>query len=159
MTEIKSISTETTGAIQGAPAHPAFVNDRAAAWLGAEVLRAEFGDVLIRINVREEMLNGYGMAQGGMIIAFADVAFAMACNDPHGDGSTITVASGMDVNFQDPGFAGRPLTASATLVSQIGRSGLFDIRVTQAREDGGEDILAELRGRSRTIPHPAARKR
>jgi acyl-CoA thioesterase len=133
--------------------------DRAAAWLGVEVLRAEFGDVLIRMQLREEMLNGYGMAQGGMIIAFADVAFALVCNDPHGDGSTISVASGMDVNFLNPGFASRPLTASATLVSQSGRSGFFDMRVAQAREYGREDILAELSGRSRTVPNPAERKR
>lgn len=142
---------------QQTPVHPAFVNDRAAAWLGVEVLRAEFGDVLIRMQLREEMLNGYGMAQGGMVLAFADVAFALVCNDPHGDGSTITVASGIDVNFINPGFAGRTLTAKATLVSQAGRSGLFDIRVTQETPDGGENALAELRGRSRTVPNPAAR--
>jgi acyl-CoA thioesterase len=92
-----------------------------------------------------------------MVLAFADVAFALVCNDPHGDGSTITVASGIDVNFLNPGFAGRTLTAKATLVSQAGRSGLFDIRVTQETSDGGENTLAELRGRSRTIPNPAAR--
>jgi acyl-CoA thioesterase len=139
------------------PVHPTFVNDRAAEWLGVEVLKAEFGDVLIRMRLREEMLNGYGMAQGGMVFAFGDVAFALACNDPRGDGSTITVASGVDINFMNPGFAGRTLTASATLVNQTGRSGLFDIRVTQETTDGGEEIIAELRGRSRTIPHPAAR--
>lgn len=142
---------------QQGPVHPAFVNDRAAAWLGVEVLRAEFGDVLIRMRLRDEMLNGYGMAQGGMVLAFADVAFALVCNDPHGDGSTITVASGIDVNFLNPGFAGRTLTARATLVGQAGRSGLFDIRVTQEIPGGGENTLAELRGRSRTIPNPAAR--
>ncbi|WP_394252819.1 hotdog fold thioesterase [Arthrobacter pityocampae] len=139
------------------PVHPAFVDDRAAEWLGVEVLRAEFGDVLIRMQLREEMLNGYGVAQGGMVTAFADVAFALACNDPNGDGSTVTVASGLDINFVNPGFAGRTLTARATLVSQTGRSGLFDIRVAQGTPDGGEETLAELRGRSRTIPNPSHR--
>ncbi|MBG6225394.1 acyl-CoA thioesterase [Arthrobacter sp. CAN_A2] len=135
------------------------MNDRAAAWLGVEVLRAEFGDVLIRMHLREEMLNGYGVAQGGMVIAFADVAFALACNDPNSDGSTVTVASGLDVNFMNPGFAGRTLTADATVVSQTGRSGLFDVRVIQETADGGEEILAVLRGRSRTIPNPAYRRK
>ncbi|NKX50586.1 hotdog fold thioesterase [Arthrobacter deserti] len=138
------------------PVHPAFADDKAARWLGAEVLRAEFGDVLIRVTLREEMLNGFGMAQGGMVFAFADVAFALACNDPRGDGSTITVASGVDINFLNPGFAGRRLTAAARLVSQSGRSGLFDIRVTQETADGGTSILAEARGRSRTIPNPSS---
>jgi acyl-CoA thioesterase len=106
------------------------------------------------MTVRDEMLNGFGMAQGGMVFAFADVAFALACNDPHGDGSTITVASGVDINFLNPGLAGRRLTATARLVNQSGRSGLFDIRVTQETAEGGETVLAEARGRSRTIPNP-----
>lgn len=71
------MSTTTARPVQERPAHPGFVNDRAAAWLGVEVLRAEFGDVLTRLHLREEMLNGYGMAQGGMVIVFADVAFAL----------------------------------------------------------------------------------
>jgi len=150
-------SPSTGNPAGNAPAHPALVNDRAAEWLGVEVLKAEFGDVLIQMRLRDEMLNGFGMAQGGMVFAFADVAFALACNDPDGDGSTITVASGVDVNFMNPGFSGRTLTASATLVNQTGRSGLFDIRVIQETSDGGGEILAELRGRSRTIPNPAAR--
>jgi acyl-CoA thioesterase len=147
-----SIDVETVPA--PAPVHPAFVDDKAARWLGVEVLRAEFGDVVIRMTVRDEMLNGFGMAQGGMIFAFADVAFALACNDPHGDGSTITVASGVDINFLNPGLAGRRLTATARLVSQSGRSGLFDIQVTQESAGGGATVLAEARGRSRTIPTP-----
>ncbi|NKX53454.1 hotdog fold thioesterase [Arthrobacter mobilis] len=133
--------------------HPAFVDDKAARWMGVEVLRAEFGDVVIQMRIRHEMLNGFGMAQGGMVFAFADVAFALACNDPDGDGSTITVASGVDVNFMKPGFEGRLLTATARLVNQTGRSGLYDIRVTQ-EGSSGEEVLAEFRGRSRTIPNP-----
>ena len=146
------IGVETTPA--PARIHPAFVDDKASRWMGVEVLRAEFGDVLIQMRIRHEMLNGFGLAQGGMVFAFADVAFALACNDPDGDGSTITVASGVDVNFMKPGFEGRLLTATATLVNQTGRSGLFDIRVTQETPDGGEEVIAELRGRSRTIPNP-----
>ncbi|WP_434994578.1 hotdog fold thioesterase [Arthrobacter sp. Ld5] len=163
MTKIQHSSTDTDAGgstepmPRAAPVHPAFVNDRAAAWLGVEVLRAEFGDVLIRMQLRQEMLNGYGVAQGGMVTAFADVAFALACNDPNGDGSTVTVASGLDVNFINPGFAGRTLIARAGLVGLNGRSGLFDIRVTQETADGGDEIVAEMRGRSRTIPNPGYR--
>ena len=141
------------------PVHPAFVNDQAARWMGVEIIKAEFGGVVIQMRLREEMLNGFGMAQGGMVFAFADVAFALACNDPHGDGSTITVASGVDVNFLTPGFAGRLLTATARLVNQTGRSGLYDITVTQETPGGGaEDVLLEFRGRSRTVPNPARKR-
>jgi acyl-CoA thioesterase len=141
------------------PVHPAFVNDQAARWMGVEVVKAEFGDVVIEMRLREEMLNGFGMAQGGMVFAFADVAFALACNDPDGDGSTITVATGVDVNFLNPGFAGRLLTATARLVNRTGRSGLYDITVSQENPDGGADVLLEFRGRSRTVPNPARNQR
>ncbi|MFY9679367.1 hotdog fold thioesterase [Glutamicibacter protophormiae] len=133
--------------------HPAFVNDKSARWLGVEVLRADYGDVVIRMRLRDDMLNGYGIAQGGMIVAFADVAFALACNDPHGDGSTVTVASGVDVNFMNPGFSGDAITATGTLVGHAGRSGLFDIEVTRDNEDGSTTHLIHMRGRSRTIPN------
>lgn len=137
------------------PMHPAFIDDQAAQWMGVEVVKADFGDVVIQMRLREEMLNGFGMAQGGMVFAFADVAFALACNDPDGDGSTITVASGVDANFLNPGFSGRLLTANARLVNQTGRSGLYDITVTQENPKGAADVLLEFRGRSRTVPNPA----
>ncbi|WP_244910842.1 hotdog fold thioesterase [Glutamicibacter soli] len=144
----------STGKAAMAPhEHPAFANDKSAQWLGAEVLRADYGDVVIKMRLRDDMLNGYGIAQGGMIVAFADTAFALVCNDPHSDASTITVASGVDVNFMNPGFSGDTTTATAKLVGHAGRSGLFDIEVTRDNQDGSTTHLIHMRGRSRTIPN------
>lgn len=131
--------------------HPMLADDAASAWLGIEVDRADYGHARIRMRVRAEMVNGFDIAHGGMVFAFADSAFAMACNDPHGDGSTITVASGADVNFVGSARRGQELTATATVRAQAGRNGLYDIQVT---DDDGR-IVAEFRGRSRTIPNPA----
>lgn len=139
----------STGKAAMAPhEHPAFANDKSAQWLGAEVLRADYGDVVIKMRLRDDMLNGYGIAQGGMI-----VAFALVCNDPHSDASTITVASGVDVNFMNPGFSGDTITATAKLVGHAGRIGLFDIEVTRDNQDGNTTHLIHMRGRSRTIPN------
>jgi len=87
-----------------------------------------------------------------MIFALGDTAFAMACNPPEGSDETITVASGVDINFIRPGIPGRILTAEATRRQQSGRSGIYDIQIRQSTPDGGQEIVAEFRGRSRTIP-------
>lgn len=135
------------------PHHPMLDTDPASAWLGVVLEVAEKDHARIRMTLRPEMHNGYGMAHGGMVFAFADTCFALACNDPHGDGSTVTVASGVDVNFMASTTAGQSLIAEGRLVSRAGRSGVYDITVTT--EDGA--VVAVFRGRSRTIPNPAAR--
>ncbi|ALU38593.1 phenylacetic acid degradation protein [Kocuria flava] len=132
--------------------HPILAGDHASRWMGIEVDRAEYGSAQIRMTLREEMLNGFGIAHGGMIFAFADTCFALACNDPAGDGSTITVASGGDINFISSARRGQTLTAVGTVRARAGRSGVYDIQVTA---DG--ELVAEFRGRSRTIPNPARR--
>ncbi|PIE27674.1 MAG: phenylacetic acid degradation protein [Micrococcales bacterium] len=136
--------------------HPLLVDDFASHWLGLEVLRAVPGEALLRMQLREEMLNGFGIAHGGMIFALADTAFALACNDAHRVGIDMTVASGADINFLRPAHRGQSLTAHAQVVRK-GRSGLIDITVSaQGPDDPEPYVCAEIRGRSRTIPYPQA---
>ena len=132
--------------------HPILAGDHTSRWLGITVDRAEYGHARIRMTLREEMLNGFDIAHGGMLFALADTCFALACNDPDGDGSTITVASGADINFLAPAHRGQELTAVGTVRARNGRSGVYDIQVT-----AGDRLVAEFRGRSRTVPNPARR--
>lgn len=138
--------------------HPLLTNDHASQWMGIEVLALGDGHATIRMPLRQEMLNGFGTAHGGMIFALADSAFALACNpvDPEpDDAGNITVAAGVDINFLKPAYAGQMLTAVATRRASTGRSGLYDVQIfaTPAEnppDDPGE-LIAEFRGRSRTI--------
>ena len=141
--------------------HQILENDYASEWMGIEVLKLEDGHATIRMTLRQEMLNGFGMAHGGMIFAFGDTAFALACNPaspPPGaagtDADSITVASGVDINFLKPAFQGQVITAVADRRSSAGRSGLYDIQIFAA-DPGTQlpgELIAEFRGRSRTIP-------
>ena len=72
----------------------------------------------------------------------ADTAFACACNTQ----GPVTVAAGADVTFLRPVHEGDVLEARATERSTSGRSGIYDVTVTR-----GGDVVAEFRGRSRTI--------
>ena len=159
--------------------HPILKDDYASEWMGIEVLALDDGHATIRMPLRQEMLNGFGMAHGGMIFAFGDTAFALACNPVKpgvAEEGTITVASGVDINFIKPAFRGQILTAVANHRASTGRSGLYDIQIYAADPahpgpagspagstpattlPGGlpsdiapGELIAEFRGRSRTI--------
>ncbi|NUP75323.1 MAG: hotdog fold thioesterase [Sinomonas sp.] len=153
-------------------AHPILTDDYATEWMGLEVLALGDGSATVCTTLRREMLNGFGIAHGGMIFAIADSAFALACNphSPHEDDNTITVAAGVDVNFLAPAHVGERITAVAARRAQAGRSGLYDVQVYAAAplaaaprttDDGVSPdgdapahgrLIAEFRGRSRTIP-------
>ncbi|GAB3534763.1 hydroxyphenylacetyl-CoA thioesterase PaaI [Arthrobacter tecti] len=137
------------------PAHPILEQDHASRWLGIDVVQLADGHATITMRLREEMLNGFGIAHGGMVFAFADSAFALACN-PVGETDTITVASGVDINFLSSALPGELLTAVAKRRASAGRSGLYDIAITAADDDGDTRLIAEFRGRSRTVPNRRA---
>lgn len=131
--------------------HRALRDNFSAEWMGTHVVRAERGEAVIQMRVRREMLNGFGMAQGGLVFAFADTAFAIACNHAE-EGDTITVAQGVDVNFLRPAYEGQTLTAHARVVHDA-RSGVYDIDVYAQGDDDEEPVhITMIRGRSRTVP-------
>ena len=74
------------------------------------------------------MVNGYGMCHGGIVFAFADSAFAFACNS-HGDPM---VAAGASIEFLAPTPRGERVTATAAEVSRSARHGIYDVAVANA---------------------------
>ena len=114
--------------------------DRAAQGLGLRITDIAPGAACMEMAVRADMLNGFDTCHGGYITTLADSAFAFACNSHN----TMTVASGLSVDFLAPGREGDLLTAAAEEVSLAGRTGVYDVTVTNQR---GERI-AVFRGRS-----------
>lgn len=115
-------------------------NDQACQALGIRVLHIAPGRATMAMTVRPDMLNGFAICHGGLITTLADSAFAYACNSYN----ELTVASGLSVDFVAPGREGDVLTAVAEEVSLAGRTGVYDVNVTNQR---GERI-AVFRGRS-----------
>ncbi|MBW9094486.1 hydroxyphenylacetyl-CoA thioesterase PaaI [Microbacterium jejuense] len=116
--------------------------DRASAALGMVVERDEPGEAVVSMRVHDDMTNGFAITHGGMVFALADTAFAMACNED----DSVTVAAGADISFLKATHAGQTLTAHARRRSVSGRTGLYDVTVT----DETGDVVAEFRGRSFT---------
>ncbi|MBN9032426.1 MAG: phenylacetic acid degradation protein PaaD [Rhizobiales bacterium 63-7] len=118
-------------------------NDNATRHLGMELVSIAPGEAVIAMDITDAMTNGHGICHGGYMFTLADSAFAFACNS-HNQRS---VAQHCSVSFIAPAFRGDRLTASAQEVSRRGRSGIYDVRITN--QEG--EIVAEFRGHSRTI--------
>lgn len=117
-----------------------FARDRAALHLGMKITAMGPGTATLTMSVRPEMLNGFDICHGGYITTLADTAFAYACNSYN----ELTVASGLTVDFVAPGRGGDLLTAIGKEVSLTGRTGVYDVTVSNQR---GE-VVAVFRGRS-----------
>lgn len=120
-----------------------YARDRASQGLGMVLDSVSPGRARLSMRVRADMLNGHGTCHGGFIFALADSAFAFACNSRN----AVTVASACHIDFVRPGAAGDVLRAEAVERSLEGRSGVYDITVSNQR---GE-IVALFRGKSRRI--------
>jgi acyl-CoA thioesterase len=120
-----------------------WADDRASRSLGMFVVAVGPGTATSVMTVREDMLNGHDICHGGLVAMLADSTFAYACNAYN----EITVASGFDVSLIAAAHLGDELTAQCVEVAKAGRTGVYDITVTNQR---GERI-AVFRGRSYTM--------
>lgn len=107
-------------------------------WLGIEVLEVAPRRCTCRLIVRDDMVNGFGVAHGGIAFSLADSAFAFACNT----GGSVTVSIENSVTYPAPVRVGDVLTAVAAEEATSTRLGYYRAEVTNQR---GE-VVALFRG-------------
>ena len=100
-------------------------------WMGVEILKIANGYSKIKITVRKEMLNGFGIAHGGISFSLADSAFAFACNS---DGK-ITLALDVNISFPKSAKEGDILIAEAKQVNKTNRTGLYLVEVKNQHDE------------------------
>ncbi len=120
-----------------------WAGDQASQWFGMALDHVDEGRATVSMAIQPHHCNGHGTCHGGVIFALADSAFAFACNSRN----QVTVAQHNAVTYLRPGQAGDVLTATAQEVALQGRSGIYDVTVTN--QDG--QTVAEFRGGSRTL--------
>ena len=120
-----------------------WADDNASPWFGMEIVEVSEGHATLALTVESHHANGHGICHGGVTFSLADSAFAFACNAYN----QVTVAQHCTINFLAPGRLGDRLTAHAREIRRAGRSGIYDITVTD--QDG--KAIAEFRGMSRTV--------
>ena len=120
-----------------------WAEDDASKAMGMQIVSVREGSAVLSMTVQENMVNGHGMCHGGMIFSLADSAFAFACNSQN----FAAVAAGASIDFLAPASAGDVLTASASIVSQGKKTGLYDVAV----RNQSNRLVAQFRGRSARI--------
>lgn len=120
-----------------------WADDHASKWAGMEITHVDEGEATLELTIARHHCNGHGICHGGVTFMLADSAFAFACNSRN----QATVAQHNVISFTAPGRLGDRLIAQAREVSLTGRSGIYDVTVTN--QDGQR--IAEFRGFSRAV--------
>lgn len=113
-------------------------NDPMSQWLGIERLHEASGECILRMKVRDEMLNGFGIAHGGICFSLADSALAFASN-AHGHQALSIETS---ISHLKPVKLNDILTATTKEIHLTGRTGLYEVRISNQNED----IVAYFKG-------------
>ena len=114
-------------------AHDAFTR-----WLGAEVVDVALGRSTLRMTVRAEMVNGFGVAHGGIAYSFADSAMAFACNGA----GRVTVALDTTMSYPAAVMVGDVLIAMAEEESATSKLAFYRVTVRNQHDA----IVAHFRG-------------
>ena len=107
-------------------------------WLGIEVLDIKEGYSKIKMTVRKEMINGFGIVHGGIAFSLADSAFAFACNNRN----VLSVALDTTINFIKPVHVDDILIAEAKELHNGKSTGLYHINIMNQKEH----LIAQFKG-------------
>jgi acyl-CoA thioesterase len=121
-------------------------NDIASQELGMSVDVTGPGSAEARFEVRRNMVNGHDVCHGGYLFTLADSAFAFACNTYN----RMTFAASASIDFVKPARLGDQLVAAASETSRGGRTGIYDVTVTNQ----DNELVAIFRGRSYATREP-----
>lgn len=120
-----------------------YERDPASQALGMLLDEIRPGYARMSMRVRADMLNGHATCHGGYIFMLADSAFAFACNSHNFN----TVGAGCSIDYLSPGREGDVLTAEAVEQALQGKTGVYDIKVTN--QEGR--TVALFRGKSHRV--------
>ena len=101
------------------------------------------GYARVHMTIRRDMLNGHGIGHGAMVFAVADTCFAYAGNSR----DRASVAQHCSITFVQAAREGDVLTAEAVEQGVFGRTGIYDVTVTNQQ---GEAV-ALFRGNGRIV--------
>ena len=120
-----------------------YSKDAASQALGIRIDIPIPGQAVARMQVRDDMVNGFDVCHGGLIFTLADTAFAFACHAY----DRLTCAAAADIEFLRPARRGDALEAAAREDYRGSKTGLYTIEVRNQREE----LVAMFRGRSASV--------
>ena len=115
-----------------------FEKDYFSQWLGIERISEGEGTCTLRMTVRKEMLNGFGIAHGGITFSFADSALAFASNSRGRHAVSVETS----ISHVAPLKAGDTIRAIAKEESLSNRIGVYTVMV----KDENDKVVALFKG-------------
>src|SRR5689334_15235905 len=106
-------------------------NDFFSQWMGVEVLEVKEGYSRVKMSIRKEMVNGFGIVHGGIPFSLADTAFAFACNNRN----NLSVALDVTITFTKAVNVGDVLTAEAKEFHNGRSTGVYQIIVSNQNSE------------------------
>lgn len=106
-------------------------NDLFSKWMGIQILEVKEGYSKVKMTIRKEMLNGFGIVHGGLAFSLADSAFAFACNNRN----NISVALDVTITFTRAVNVGDVLTAEAKEIHNGKSTGVYLITILNQKND------------------------
>jgi acyl-CoA thioesterase len=117
--------------------HAMMAKDAFSRMMGMEIVEVRPRASTVRMTVRPDMVNGFGVCHGGVAFSLADSAFAFACNT-HG---RITVSIENTITYPRKVAAGDVLVATAREESASARLSYYHVEVRR-----GEELVNVFRG-------------
>lgn len=114
-------------------------NDHFSQWLGIERISENEGEVTLKMTIKKEMLNGFGIAHGGITYSLADSALAFASNSY----GIQTVSIETSISHLKPLKEGDIIIAKSKEINKTNRIIIFDIEITN---DSTNELVATFRG-------------
>jgi len=106
-------------------------NDFFSQWMGVQVLDVSEGYSRVKMSIRKEMVNGFGIVHGGIPFSLADTAFAFACNNRN----NLSVALDVTITFTKAVNVGDVLTAEAKEFHNGRSTGVYQIIVSNQNNE------------------------
>lgn len=106
-------------------------NDAMSKWLGIEIVSVNKGNIVIKMTVRKEMTNGFGIAHGGITYSLSDSSLAFSANSHgiHAVSVETSISHLKPVNVDDT------LTTSVQEISLTKRIGVYHINITNQNNE------------------------
>jgi acyl-CoA thioesterase len=105
--------------------------DKFSEWLGIKAIVVEEGHCILEMKVRDEMVNGFGIAHGGIAFSFADSALAFASN-AYG---RLSVALECSISFAIAVNVNDELTCEAKQLSLTNKTGTYHIEISNQKNE------------------------
>ncbi len=113
-------------------------NDPFSRWMEVKILDVREGYCKISCPVKEEMLNGFKVTHGGILFSLADSALAFS-SATYG---RVALAIDNNISFMKKTTAGETITAESKCVSLSHKTGVFQIRITNDKDE----LVALMKG-------------